>query len=267
MDPIQYGAMYLGKYYFFSSKEFLSRFLDDPTEVADPQNLRPLPPLLPEVVKESVPLSKLEHQGCCPVVLYDTRDRRGLRGVIEPIAQKGSMDHLVRYDGKIYALLDDANMARFITCPWQFVEGASMPEYHKRPLDEGRNVSDVKDEEYIRRYLYDALSKAMKDVADIRPIYPDLTPEESALKYIALHMKAHNTSENNDIQSAQYAENFETFRTRSQLYQKSRKRSLQDSEEEKALFDQLCTEYEKLQYGVKSLHTLSQLSANGHNNI
>ncbi|EPY20224.1 hypothetical protein STCU_09102 [Strigomonas culicis] len=255
------GAWYMGKYYFFSRAEFLGRFLADPTEVADPTSLRPLPRVLPEVVTDAAEAESLplELQGCCPVLLFDTREHRGLRGLVEPVARPGSRACVVRYDGKAYALLDEKNKARFLQRPWEYIEGAVLPETRKCPLAPNRSAKDLGDEEFIRRQLYDSVATAMVAVGTVRPSYPGLSVEESALKFLALHLKAHNAAENNSIQNAQYAANFELFFKRATMYQAMTADGNAAEEGREQEFAALCDDYEKLQCGYHGIHTLAHL--------
>ncbi|RNF23975.1 uncharacterized protein Tco025E_02679, partial [Trypanosoma conorhini] len=212
----RYGAKFLGKYYFFSSDEYLQRFLRNPGELSAPPGLRPLPSALPSRMPPSTEYS-LELLGCCPVTLWDTREKKGLRGVLEPVAKKGDPSCVVEYEGRYYALLDEAALKRFLMRPWTFLAGAFLPPSRKAPLPEGQTLPTIEEETFMRRVLYDPVAYALIAVAEARPKYPGLSLEESALKFVALHMKCFN-SNNTPIQAEKYKENYEAFRKRAMLY-------------------------------------------------
>lgn len=244
-----YGAIYLDKFYFFSHPLFLQRFLLCPTEVADTTTARPLPPCLPEPHQRTADNRKfsvenLQFQGCCPVVLYDTRENRGLRAVLEPRAIVGSLDCVVKYDEKYYAMLNEENRTRFLMSPWTFVEGSFMPPPRKAPLTAEDLANGVSHSYFIQRQLYDAVAYAMLDAAAVRPKYPGLTITESALKFMALHMKKHNEM-SNEIQKAQYAANMETYEQRATLYKEIGEIDVKNPESKEQV-DSLCEIYDKM---------------------
>jgi YHS domain-containing protein/adenylate kinase family enzyme len=224
VTELSLGAAYIGHYYFFSTPEYLERFLQNPTTVTDPATAKPLPKLLPSPVPAAAGVGLHENdlalEGCCPVLLYDTRDRRGMRGVRQPTAQKGSLDFVVDYDGKKYATLNAENQRRFLRRPWQYVAGAQLPAVLRRPLPKGSKPSAIADtEEYLQRQLYDPVAQALLAVGRERPIYPGLSPEESALKYVALYLKAHRDPATlSAFEAESYKASFELFHKRATLY-------------------------------------------------
>ncbi|RNF05531.1 hypothetical protein TraAM80_04453 [Trypanosoma rangeli] len=235
-----YGAKFLDKYYFFSSNEYLQRFLLNPGELSAPPGLSPLPTALPSRMPPGTEYS-LELLGCCPVTLWDTRETRGLRGVLEPVAKKGDPSCVVEYEGRYYALLDEAALKRFLMRPWTFIAGAFLPPSRKAPLPEGHTLLTIEEETFMRRILYDPVAYALIAVAEARPKYPGLSLEESALKFVALHMKCFNTK-NTPIQTEKYRANYEAFRKRATLYRSMTVASEDEVQDE--AFLQLCKEWE-----------------------
>ncbi|KPI90538.1 hypothetical protein ABL78_0298 [Leptomonas seymouri] len=221
---LQLGAKYLGQYFFFSSVEYLNRFLQNPTTVTGPASVVPIPKHLPSVVPAATAAqlkeSDLALEGCCPVLLYDTRDHRGMRGVRQPVAKKGLLDFVVEYEGQTYAMLNEEHMERFLRRPWQYVEGAQLPAVLRRPLLNGMKPSAIVDtEEYLQRQLYDPVAQALLAVGRERPIYPGLSVEKSALKYVALYLKAHRDPATiSAFEAESYKANFELFQKRATLY-------------------------------------------------
>lgn len=218
------AAKYLGQYFFFSSTEYLQRFLQNPTTVTDSAAVKPMPKQLPSPVPAAdaaqLQETNLALEGCCPVLLYDTRDRRGMRGRRQPVAKKGSLDFVVDYRGQKYAMLSEEHQRRFLRRPWQYVEGAALPTVLRRPLPKGATPSTIADaEEYLQRQLYDPVAQALLAVGRERPIYPGLSAEESALKYVALYLKAHRDPDTvSAFEAASYKASFELFHQRATLY-------------------------------------------------
>ncbi|EAN94080.1 hypothetical protein, conserved, partial [Trypanosoma cruzi] len=93
----------------------------------------------------------------------------------------------------------------------------------------------------MRRILYDPVAYALIAVAKARPKYPGLSLEESALKFMALHMKCFN-EKNTAIQAEQYKANFEKFLKRATLYRSMTEASEDVVKEEEFL--KLCREWE-----------------------
>ncbi|CCW70020.1 unnamed protein product [Phytomonas sp. Hart1] len=261
-------AQYLEAYYFFSTEAYLQRFLLDPHVVAEPKTQRPLPRHLPVPITH--PISNDEAgefalRGCCPVLLYDTRDNYGLRGVKEGTAKLGSLSCVVEYNGKRYACLDEISKERFLKRPWQYIdEEVPLPPSHKCPLllvaskekeNELRRTMDG--HTYIKRYLYDRIARAMLAVAEVRPMYSGLTVEESVLKYMALYLKAHR-EDANELQRKQYAEKLDLFTKRSTLYKQFDHLSLQYPEEN-ATIRELCAEYDMIRRGVENVADMNHL--------
>nr|CCC51814.1 conserved hypothetical protein, fragment [Trypanosoma vivax Y486] len=246
-------ALFCGRLYFFDTD---AAFLLQPCEIAFPSGSQLLPQTIP-VRTDLAAGCALELEGCCPVLLYDTRENRGLRGVLEPVARKGDLKCVVEYDGRYYALLDEGSLERFLMRPWQYIGGAQLPPSRKVPLPEGKTMKSVPEEEFIRRALYDSVAHALIAVAKARPMYLGLSVEESALKYIALHMKSFN-SKNTAIQAEQYKNNFEVFDKRSTLYRTLVEAA--DNPSQNKTFVSLCKEWDAMRVegdnGVASLVTL-----------
>ncbi|CCW63270.1 unnamed protein product [Phytomonas sp. EM1] len=261
-------AQYLGEYYFFSSDVYLQRFLLDPHVVAEPAMRRPLPRHLPVRIfrtfsdDEACNLALL---GCCPVLLYDTRDSYGLRGVKEATAKLGSLSCVVEYNGKYYACLDETNKDRFLKRPWQYIDAeVPLPPSHKCPLlpiackeKEAELRRTMDGETYIKRYLYDRVARAMLAAAEVRPMYPGLSVEESVLKYMALYLKAHR-EDANELQRKQYMEKLNLFTERSTLCRHIGQSPLHCFGENSKIRE-LYTEYDEVLKGVENVSEMNHL--------
>ncbi|CUE70406.1 Hypothetical protein, putative [Bodo saltans] len=253
-------AEYLGKYFCFSSTEFFVEFLQHP-EIVSGESLAygcgeaqtatlELPSVLPTHLTEEDAKSirgnvTLELAGCCPVVLYDTRMNVGLRGVTEPTAVPGDVERfLVKYDGKYYAIKNQENTERFLRQPWVFAKFAVLPAAEKLPFDRS-TLKGISNELYAGRTMREAAARAMLAVCRERPKYPGLTLEESALKFMALYIKAHNDN-NSDIASQQYNHNYRQFATEATLYKTIKTEAPEDAEGQR-VFHELCNSWDRVQ--------------------
>jgi YHS domain-containing protein len=253
-------AEYLGKYFCFSSLEFFKEFLQHP-EIVSGESLAygcgeaqtatlELPSVLPTHLTQEDATSingtiSLELAGCCPVVLYDTRMNVGLRGVTEPTAVPGDAERfLVKYDGKYYAIKNQEHTERFLRQPWVFAKFAVLPAAEKLPFDRS-TLKGISNELYAGRTMREAAARAMLAVCRERPKYPGLTLEESALKFMALYIKAHNDA-NSEIASQQYQHNYSQFATEATLY-KTIKTEAPDDAEGQREFHVLCNSWDRVQ--------------------
>lgn len=221
--------------------------------------------------------------GCCAVCLYDSRHRRGLRGVVEPVARRGRADCVVRYAGRRYAMHSDKHVERFMRRPWLFREGGEtgvrLPDPLKCPLTQRERDTQLlrpseeggmAESEYIRRTLYESVAQAMLAVSRARPRYPGLSAEESALKFMALYMKAHHPG-HGAVAAAQYREAFELFQRRAQLPRRVWDSVRAVSQEEGGAAsarqlrerDSICDDYEGLLYGNVRMNDFIHLRYSG----
>lgn len=251
---------YLGKFFCISKEEFFQEFMIHPEVVSgesmnfgsgangDVKKLQ-LPEVLPthlsaEEVAKLRPALELE--GCCPVTLYQTRFRVGLRGVTEPIAVTGDAVHFVaEYNKKYYAMKSAENMTAFLRQPWVFARFAVLPSADKLPFDEAELAKTANDELYIARMLKEAAAHAMLAVCRVRPKFPGLTAEESALKFVALYLKAHN-DKNSEIARRQYEYNFEQFAKEASLYKTITTEPPEDADGLQR-FEDLCHAWDRVQ--------------------
>jgi adenylate kinase family enzyme/YHS domain-containing protein len=241
-------AEYCGETYLFSSEAFLKEFLMFPERFSGerPPPLRPLPTMLPTHIDNgsSIPLEKFEFCGCCPVTLYETRNNRGLKGVTEPKAVLGSPDHCVEYDGKTYAMVDDRALTLFLRQPWVYTTGATLPLAHKLPYTNPQ-WHELSAETYITRTLYEKVAGALLAVAQTRPKFPGLSLEESALKYVALHLKANNDT-NTEFRRDCYTKSLSEYEERATLYKTVTTVAPEDPEE-RVLFEHRCRVWDAVQ--------------------
>jgi YHS domain-containing protein len=246
----EFSAYYCGKYYCFSSQQFLLQFLEHPEAVSGELEQGDLKLNIPSVLPRQLTAEEATGRsfalgGCCPVTLYRSRTNVGLRGVCEPTAVLGDKAyHAVEYDGQFYAMVDNDATVSFLRQPWLFAKGATLPAAHKMPYDSS-TLNGVPHEVYVTYKLHESVAKAMLAVCRDRPKYPGLSIEESALKYLALHLKAENPA-NTEVREKQYKANFAKFTRHSTLY-KTISTTEPESESEKREFHERCDAWDRIQ--------------------
>ena len=128
-------------------------------------------------------------KGYCPVTLG-----RGPKGVDydSRVAslQLGSRQFAIEYDGKAYFLLDGTAAAEFVRRPWAYA--GIKPPAKLPPSAVELIIASLPIRGYIEQSLGDLLTAAVTKLSELRPIYPTLDRKESALKFIALYIRAHN---------------------------------------------------------------------------
>jgi YHS domain-containing protein len=185
---------FLGKVFYFSPVDArLAEFMSKPEMfigAALQKKPKPLPPVLPARVAP-VALSECSLCGFCPVVLHDTRRRVGLAGHAEPKAVRGQEALTVAYDGNYYRLSSETALRRFLAQPWTFVHFAALPAADRFPIEAGE-LDAAAPRHFMQRALRENLARALAEVERARPKFPGMSVAESALRYVALHLRAHN---------------------------------------------------------------------------
>eukprot|EP00003_Mantamonas_plastica_P000708 TRINITY_DN1054_c0_g2_i3.p1 TRINITY_DN1054_c0_g2~~TRINITY_DN1054_c0_g2_i3.p1 ORF type:complete len:1599 (+),score=647.91 TRINITY_DN1054_c0_g2_i3:968-5764(+) len=183
-DFKQHRCEYQGAVYHLRGPEQVERFLADPQKFTTFTMPRYLPQRLDEGEAQ---FTKLDFAGF-DVVAF-TRD-------VDPQDEfahfkEGKKNLVVSYGPSNFGFTNPENLAEFMRFPWKYNEAtlpAKMPPIAKKPvlLDSMPTLG------YLEQAVANAVIQALTDVGKIRPKYPFLSVEESALKYIALNLKANN---------------------------------------------------------------------------
>ena len=244
----QFAVLHCGLVYHFSAAEYLEEFMKEPQRLTGeiPPAPQPIPTALPIRAASSAAKS-IELFGCCPVVLYDTRHHKGLKGVTQPTAVLGLDALTVTYEGKFYKLSSQEALDRFLRRPWVFVRGAALPEPSKLPFDASK-MSTISSEQYVQRTMYENIARALIDVESVRPKFPGLSAADSCLKFIGLHLKAHNVRNTVHRQEV-YGRHFKDYVQRSTLYKDITldAPSAESAPEAAAQFAQRCAAWDDVQ--------------------
>ncbi|KAM3861101.1 LOW QUALITY PROTEIN: adenylate kinase 9-like [Diretmus argenteus] len=183
------AAEYRGHYYKMCCKDHLERFLATPDQFVIPGCPYTLPPpeLLPRKltklqVKNRLP-QQVEMKGFCPVTYLEGQQR------YESLV-RGNMEYAVEYRKQIYIFETKQKQDMFLRLPetyWDQKLPNKLP-----PICEPLQLTSLPMLGYLQQGVADAIIKAMTAVGCLRPKYPFLSVQRSALVYMAYHLKAFN---------------------------------------------------------------------------
>merc|ERR1711871_1635343 len=197
----EYAAEYNGLLYKCAGPVELARFVVQPSLYL---NGTKLPAKLPRRVALNIAHhlldSDIEKEAQCPVTLTD----KG--GKVVP----GMRAKCVEYDGKIYSMADESSLVKFMQVPWVYSK-AALPAY--KPAKEAPiPTNSLPDWGFLDQSVAASLTAAMTSLSSYKHYlcYPGMTVRESALKFLAIHLKAHNKL-STDLRRAKYAERLLEF--------------------------------------------------------
>ncbi|KAM7542180.1 hypothetical protein Aperf_G00000005329 [Anoplocephala perfoliata] len=187
---LRFAAEYKGKTYRMAGPEELEKFLKNPDNYLPPivskklPNERDLPKRLPEgsLSRDSFP-RQLALRGFCGVCYQESGQRyEGLK--------LGKKDILAGYKDNIYAFCSEECRMKFMHWPFQYSElklPSKLPPV-KKPII----VDELPLPGYLEQTVACVLRNALAMCSKFRPKYPFISPERSALIYLALQLKALN---------------------------------------------------------------------------
>eukprot|EP01137_Pigoraptor_chileana_P032498 Opistho-2@21949 len=179
----KYAAIYKGLYYKTMGPAELDAFLHRPayyTSHALPEKLPVRRSALD--VKMLFP-KQLEIKGYCPVTFYEGGQR------YESIVP-GSLDFVAEYDGRLYAMATDDELTLFMRTPAKYAH-LDLPK-KLPPVRSPLSVSGLPILGYMEQTVATAITKALTDLGRLKPKFPFHSAQESALRYIGVHLKAYN---------------------------------------------------------------------------
>jgi adenylate kinase family enzyme len=184
VTDLETAAVFQGKYYIMEGPEELAAFLHQPSRYAGVR----LPVKLPqrrtrEQVRMAFP-KQIELRGLCPVTYVD--GARAYEALVY-----GSGDCVCEYDGKLYSLASSEAQERFMRQPWKYVD-VVLPK-RIPPRVEPVPLSGLPQLGYLEQVCASLLSEALVELGKLKPKYPFLGVRESALRFLGLYMKAHNS--------------------------------------------------------------------------
>ena len=194
-------VMYRDEYYFFASKENMDAFISSP----DPfSTFHDLPDFLPhrlsptecgEIKPDSIAL-----ENHCVVSLAKT-------GKLE----KGNSFQIIAYKGKFFTFKSATESQEFFKRPWNF-EDTKLPKKMPPKPTKINVLDDYKTYiSYMEEHVGLIVSKALLEVGSVRLLYPTIHTHESALKHLALYLKANNHKTTNYLRD-KYKRKMQDFR-------------------------------------------------------
>ncbi|XP_064026093.1 adenylate kinase 9 [Pogoniulus pusillus] len=186
---LQFAAEFRGHYYKMASQEDLDKFLSQPEVYVPPlaPHPLPLPDMLPQKltaaeVKALFPI-RAEMQGYCPVTYLDGKLR------YEALVP-GNSEHAAKYQEKVYLFESEEKLLKFMRLPEKYCN-LKLPR--KLPaIKEPLLLTALPLLGYLEQGVATALIKAMTEVGCLKPKFPFLSVKQTALLFVACHLKAHN---------------------------------------------------------------------------
>ncbi|XP_034999516.2 adenylate kinase 9 [Hippoglossus stenolepis] len=186
---LTHAAEYRGRFYRMCGKEHLEKFLSTPDQFVTPScpHALPQPSLLPRKlsgiqVKNRFP-QQVEMRGFCPVTYLCGKQR------YEALVQ-GKMEYAVEYRERLYVFRSNQEQDMFLRSPetyWDQRLPVKVP-----PLCEPVSLTAIPTLGYLEQGVAVAVIKAMTAVGCLKPKYPFISIERSALLYLAFYLKAFN---------------------------------------------------------------------------
>ncbi|XP_077566613.1 adenylate kinase 9 [Stigmatopora nigra] len=186
---LMYAAEYKRQYFKMCGTEHLEIFLANPLKFITPGCPRSLPEadMLPRKLTEAELKSRLpqqiEFKGFCPVTYLEGKLR------YEALVH-GSPKFALEYRGRLYTCETKEKQYKFLSAPilyWDLKLPNKVP-----PLCESIPLTCLPTLGYLEQGVAVAVIKAMTAVGCLKPKFPFLTMERSALNYVAFYMKAFN---------------------------------------------------------------------------
>ncbi|VDM33457.1 unnamed protein product [Hydatigera taeniaeformis] len=187
---LRFAVEYNGKMYRTAGPEELRKFMANPEKYLPPQALKTLPDEydLPKrlpagtIPRDSFP-RQIALRGFCPVCFQESGQRyEGLR--------EGDAITLAVYRGQIYAFCSEECRDKFMHRPWLYGD-LKLPN-KLPPMKVSTSVDELPLPGYLEQTVAYVLRNALAMCSKFRPKYPFLSPERSALIYMALQLKALN---------------------------------------------------------------------------
>uniref|UniRef100_A0A8C3VZE5 Cilia- and flagella-associated protein 206 n=1 Tax=Catagonus wagneri TaxID=51154 RepID=A0A8C3VZE5_9CETA len=212
-DSLEFAAEFRGHYYKMSSQENFNKFLENPELYVPPLAPHPLPSasmiprrLTPSELKRRFPKCA-ELQGYCPVTYQDGRQR------YEALVP-GNINYALEYRDRIYICESREKLEKFLRSPLQYCN-QKLP-YKLPPLKEPTYLTSLPLPGYLEQGIATSLIKAMNAAGCLKPKFPFLSVERSALLYIAFHLKAFNPK-GSEYTRKKYKKKMEQFTERCEL--------------------------------------------------
>ncbi|CAI9737012.1 Hypothetical predicted protein [Octopus vulgaris] len=197
-------AEYQGKYYKMENEARMETFLNEPQKFVPPYAPMALPPqeLIPQKCLKKEETPQFEYFGYCPVTYYEGKCR------YEAITL-GQPDLVAEYQKKYYCFASEEKLEKFMRLPQ--VYSKIELSYKLPPKPDPLMVNLLPNLGFMEQSLSTPILRALVAVGNFKPKFPFLSPTQSALLYVAFHLKAFNKQKSGYIRKKykQKLKNFE----------------------------------------------------------
>ncbi|XP_060948026.1 adenylate kinase 9-like [Limanda limanda] len=186
---LTHAAEYRGKLYKMCGKEHLEKFLSSPEKFVTPRCPYPLPEphMLPSKLTEIQVKNKypqlVQMMGFCPVTYLCGKQR------YEALVQ-GKMEYAVEYREQFYFFRSKREQDMFLRSPetfWDQKLPVKVP-----PLCDPVPLTALPTLGYLEQAVAVAINKAMTAAGCLKPKYPFVSIQRSAVLYVGFYLKATN---------------------------------------------------------------------------
>ena len=102
----------------------------------------------------------------------------------------GKLEHCAEYQGKLYTMADTETAAEFLATPWKYA-ALHLPT-KLPPKATPLSVAGLPLHGFVEQTSNVALQQAIDALCEVMPKYPTLDVRSTALKFIAVYLKANN---------------------------------------------------------------------------
>jgi len=204
---IDHGAEFRRKRYSLCGPECLALFLAQPSRYLAGVKL---PTVLPERLSpqqaQEVPPDQLQYKGHCPVTLADgPMQGKPVQSAVLP----GRPELVVSYAGLHFTFADEAKVDRFMRNPVPFTK-LKLPTKLPPRKDDDFDVNLLPLAGYLEHSVVKALTDGLISLGTCKPVFPYMGTKESAMKYLALYLRAHNGA-NSQLSQGRHSANFKAY--------------------------------------------------------
>lgn len=177
-----YQICHDSKFISFTSQANLDAYISDPDTFS--AGLKLLPDLRPQRLSlpecATLNCAELQLEGHCVVCVKAGKLRLGTQALVQA------------YDGRLFAFEDGEHMRCFARMPGKYA-AVKLPPKHVKKSTVLTQISDFEASiSYLESSLSVSLLKSMMHTASLRPCFPGLTLQQSALKHLAITLKSLN---------------------------------------------------------------------------
>ena len=177
-----YPICHDSKFIFFTSQANRDAYISDPDTFT--VGLKLLPDLRPQRLSlaecATLNWAEVQLEGHCVVCVKAGKPKPGMQALLQA------------YDGRLFAFENGEHMRRFARMPGKYAD-VKLPPKHVKKSTVLTQIADFEASiSYLESSLSVSLLKSMMHTASLRPCFPGLTLQQSALKHLAITLKSLN---------------------------------------------------------------------------